>query len=56
MVNDLDMVETGHKHVFAFTSLFIPRIAKSWAGPGNKATHSLDVTSLIDGWARDYQS
>ena len=28
------------KHMFAFTSLLIPRMAKSWAGPGNEATHS----------------
>ena len=35
-----DRVCADPKHVFGFTSLLVPRIAKSWAGPGNEATHS----------------
>ena len=31
------------KHVFTFTSLLVSRIAKSWAGAGNEATHPESV-------------
>ena len=42
-VNHLDTVETAHsKHVFAFTSFLVPRIAKVGRRPGNEATHPLD--------------
>ena len=58
MVNHLDMMETWHMRTPSMCSCSpassFPGLQKAGQGPGNKAMHSLDLTSLVDSWAQDY--
>ena len=58
MVNHLDAVGMGHMRTPSSCSRSpassFPGLQKAGWGPGNEATHPLDLTSLVDGWAQDY--
>ena len=51
-VNHLDTVETGHMRIPSMCSCppasSFPGLRKAGQGPGNNATHSLDLTSFVD--------
>ena len=57
-INHLDTVETGHMRTPSMCShspaSSFPGLRKAGRAPWDEATHSLDLASLVDGWARDY--